>query len=160
MKIKKILSIFFAILLVLAPTISYAENSENLEIINKDKDNVSILGFKYELYDLDTNRVIKEINLINDSSYKTDLRDGNYKLVEIDRPDGYSKSYDVTFTIPSKDGSRKIKIAPKHYKTNEKPQVEYHKEYSSTGTQRTNIPALITITSLICAGFVLKKKVI
>lgn len=158
MKIKRILSFVFAMLLVISPAVSYASGNENLEIVNKDEHNVSILGFKYELYDIDTNAIVKYIDLRNDSSYKTEIADGEYKLVEVDRPEGYSQASDVRFTIPTKDGSRKIKITPKHYKEIEKPKIR-GREFTPTNTDRTNIPLYIALASLAGIAFVLRKKI-
>lgn len=152
MKLKKILIFVFAFLLIILPTGVYADSSDNFEIISKDKDNNTIYGFKYELYDTNRDRLIKTIDLTRSSSYSTSLDDGEYKLVEIERPEGYDKAKAVEFKLPTKDGSSSIKLTPKHIKSTEKPKKNETK-FGKSNTATTYIPMLLALGML--AGFVL-----
>lgn len=152
MKLKKILIFVFAFLLVMLPTGVYADSSDNFEIISKDKDNNTIYGFKYELYDTNRNRLVKTIDLTRDSSYSTNLDDGEYKLVEIERPEGYDKAKDVEFKLPTKDGSGSIKLTPKHIKSTEKPKKNETK-FTKSNTATTYVPMLLALGMML--GFVL-----
>ena len=70
-------------------------------VINKTDGTNALNGAEFELYEGDSTETLESFTITNNGTYEiTDLKKGNYKLVEVAAPKGYSiQTRETTFTI-------------------------------------------------------------
>ena len=78
-------------------------NAESLckAVINKTDGTNVLNGAEFELYEGDSTEILESFTINNNGTYEiTDLKKGNYRLVEVTAPKGYSiQTRETTFTI-------------------------------------------------------------
>lgn len=99
-----------------------------LVIDNKTPEGEPLKGFVYEIVDKSGKR--ETIDLMQETTKKITLEDGEYTLEEVKRPEGYEAMKPVTLTLPH-EGSNILRYQPKHIKAKiETPP----KKYTNTGS--------------------------
>lgn len=93
------------------------ENENKLTIISENAQRNAILGFKYQVKNIDTNEV-KIIDLTKKSKEELSLKNGNYLISQTQRPKGFKEEKDVRISFPYKledsTYTREVKVFTKH----------------------------------------------
>ncbi len=113
------------------PPKSYATDNippNRLVIDSLTVNNEPFLGFAYDIVDEKTGEVIAHADLTEKSSWAGYFQDGNYRVVETKRPEGYEKVEDVKVTLPYKINedtyTRHVIFGAKHKLTIDRPKME------------------------------------
>lgn len=105
---------------------SFANETLNtLTITSINFDNKPLYGFVYEIKEKGSMNTVARADMKATNTWRTELKDGQYVIVETERPEGYDKAKDVSITLPYKmndnDSTRRISFTPKHVLKTDKP---------------------------------------
>lgn len=127
-KIIFVICTFLCIFSLLPALNSFAEDAINtLKINSINFENKPVYGFVYEIKEKATMNTVARADMRKTSEWQTQLKDGEYVIVETERPEGYDKAKDVNITLPYKNDqyglSRRISFTPKHVLAVDKPKT-------------------------------------
>lgn len=117
---------FLCVFIFMSTLEPFADDTLNTLTINSiNFENKPLYGFVYEIKEKTTMNTVARADMKKSSVWQTQLKDGEYVIVEIERPEGYEKTKDVNITLPYQNDkyglSKRISFTPKHVLDVNKP---------------------------------------